>query len=215
MLAGGKPRTSKGTEMPRTILVTLVLVAGVAVGATALREPVARAAKKVPSFFIANDSSTPVPVRGQNGNSSAPIKPHGTAKVNVTNTIPGPAAGGPLAASGTATVAGTTIEIDSPTIHLDGGSTFHYRVHTSRFAEIRVSVTCLGGCQMHGNADGAGASIKFVDAHGNDLYSGDDIHFGEGDPPWNTTLDLPGTTMDVVLSADESSKSFEVVVWGR
>jgi hypothetical protein len=54
----------------------LLLLGSMVLGATVLREPIARAAAPITNVFVTNDSSHPVPVHEQ-----------GTANVNVGNTV--------------------------------------------------------------------------------------------------------------------------------
>jgi hypothetical protein len=63
------------------VLTSLVL------GATVLREPLARAAAPIASVFVTNDSANPVPVREQNVDASGSVKVHeqGTAAVRSAN----------------------------------------------------------------------------------------------------------------------------------
>jgi hypothetical protein len=65
----------------------LLLLGSTILGATALREPLARAAVPIASVFVTNDASRPVPVREQNLDADGNVKVHeqGTAKVDVTN----------------------------------------------------------------------------------------------------------------------------------
>jgi hypothetical protein len=75
--------------MKKALVPALLLVLGsVLLGATVLREPLAWAAPPMPSVFVANDESSPVPAREQNLDADGNIKVHeqGTADVNVTNT---------------------------------------------------------------------------------------------------------------------------------
>lgn len=74
--------------MRKAIIPAFLLVLGSTVlGATVLQEPLARAAPPIPSVFVANDESSPVPAREQNLDRDGNIKVHeqGTADVNVTN----------------------------------------------------------------------------------------------------------------------------------
>ena len=88
--------------MKKAIIPAFLLVLGSTVlGATVLREPLAWAAPPMPSVFVANDESNPVPDREQNLDADGNIKVHeqGTADVNVTNTslpvaLPEPVASG-------------------------------------------------------------------------------------------------------------------------
>ena len=75
--------------MKKAMIPAFLLVLGSTVlGATVLREPLAWAAPPMPSVFVANDESSPVPAREQNLDADGNIKVHeqGTADVNVTNT---------------------------------------------------------------------------------------------------------------------------------
>jgi hypothetical protein len=65
----------------------LLVLASTILGATVLREPLAWAAPPMPSVFVVNDESSPVPAREQNLDADGNIKVHeqGTADVNVTN----------------------------------------------------------------------------------------------------------------------------------
>jgi hypothetical protein len=74
--------------MRRALIPAFLLLLGSAVlGATVLREPIAKAASPIASVFVTNDASNPVPVREQNNDANGNIKVHeqGTANVNVTN----------------------------------------------------------------------------------------------------------------------------------
>jgi hypothetical protein len=74
--------------MKKAIIPAFLLVLGSTVlGATVLREPLARAAVPIASVLVTNDASRPVPVREQNLDRDGNIKVHqqGTANVNVTN----------------------------------------------------------------------------------------------------------------------------------
>ena len=52
--------------MRRVLLAAvLLLITSLVLGATVFRAPLANAASNVPSFFVANDSNNPVPVRVQ------------------------------------------------------------------------------------------------------------------------------------------------------
>jgi hypothetical protein len=82
--------------MKRALIPAFLLLLGSTVlGATVLREPLARAAVPIASVFVTNDDSNPVPVREQNLDGNGNLKVHeqgtaavheqGTANVNVTN----------------------------------------------------------------------------------------------------------------------------------
>jgi hypothetical protein len=65
----------------------LLMLGSVVLGATVLREPIAKAASPFTNVFVANTASNPVPVRDVNTDSSGNIKVHeqGTANVNVVD----------------------------------------------------------------------------------------------------------------------------------
>jgi hypothetical protein len=78
--------------MVRKLVVALILVAvSVVLGATVLREPIARAAEKLTPVFVTNDAANAVPVAQQGtadvrvANASLPVQQQGTADVRVTN----------------------------------------------------------------------------------------------------------------------------------
>jgi hypothetical protein len=74
--------------MKKALIPAFLLVLGSTVlGATVLKGQLAWAAPPVPSVFVTNDASNPVPAREQNLDADGNIKVHeqGTADVNVTN----------------------------------------------------------------------------------------------------------------------------------
>lgn len=78
--------------MVRKLVVALILVVvSTALGATALREPIAYAAEKLTPVFVTNDAANAVPVAQQGTadvrvtNASLPVQQQGTADVRVTN----------------------------------------------------------------------------------------------------------------------------------
>jgi hypothetical protein len=74
--------------MKKAIIPAFLLVLGSTVlGATVLQERLAWAAPPVPSVFVTNDASNPVPAREQNVDPDGNIKVHeqGTVDVNLTN----------------------------------------------------------------------------------------------------------------------------------
>jgi hypothetical protein len=77
--------------MRRALLPAFLLLLGsVVLGATVLREPLARAAASIPPVLVSNDPSHALPVREQNlDGGSIRVHEEGTASVNVTNgTLP-------------------------------------------------------------------------------------------------------------------------------
>ena len=70
----------------------LLILGAMVLGATVLREPIARAASPFTNVIIGNTSSNPVPVREQNLDGAGNIKVHeqGTASVHVTNSASAP-----------------------------------------------------------------------------------------------------------------------------
>jgi hypothetical protein len=76
--------------MRRALIPAVVLLLGSSIlGATALREPVARAAAPIASVFVTNDASSPVPVREQNLDANGNVKVHeqGVANVDVNGVV--------------------------------------------------------------------------------------------------------------------------------
>jgi hypothetical protein len=76
--------------MKKALIPAFLLLLGSAVlGATVLREPLARAATPIASVFVTNDVSSPVPVHELNRDGDGNIKVHeqGTAKVAVSNPV--------------------------------------------------------------------------------------------------------------------------------
>ena len=95
--------------MKKALIPAFLLVLGSTVlGATVLREPIAWAAPPIPSVFVTNDESSPVPAREQNLDADGNIKVHeqGTTDVNVTNTSLPVAPQPPVTGGGGAAVSG-------------------------------------------------------------------------------------------------------------
>jgi hypothetical protein len=80
--------TKRGGQMKNALVTTLLLLLGSTIlGATVLREPLARAAVPIASVFVTNDPSSPVPVREQNldANGNEKVHEQGTANVRVVD----------------------------------------------------------------------------------------------------------------------------------
>jgi hypothetical protein len=109
--------------MRRALLPAFLLVLGaVILGATVLREPIARAASPFTNVLVGNTASNPVPVTVQNTDTNGDVKVHeqGTADVNVTNTTV------PVQQQGTAdvNVTNTTLPVhEQGTVQVTAGST--------------------------------------------------------------------------------------------
>ena len=72
----------------KVLVVLLVIGISAVLGATILREPIARAAAPITSVFVSNDAAHPVPVveTRADANGNVTVHEQGTANVNVTNT---------------------------------------------------------------------------------------------------------------------------------
>jgi hypothetical protein len=71
--------------MRRALVPTFLLLLGsIILGATVLREPLARAAVPIASVFVSNDASNPVPVREQNLDANGNVRVHEQGVANVT-----------------------------------------------------------------------------------------------------------------------------------
>jgi len=90
----------------KVLVVLLVIGISAVLGATILREPIARAAAPITSVFVSNDAAHPVPVVETRADANGNVKVHeqGTANVNVTNTSL------PIAQAAPVTNGGSTVE---------------------------------------------------------------------------------------------------------